>query len=111
MENELLLGPAQVHAQEHGSPILRVGAAGSGVDGQQSVGSVVLAGKERLSLAPGNLGLQPLSFPVQFILQAFVAQFGQLESIRQALPEAEQGGRLLAEAGSLAHYHLGLFWI
>ena len=37
------LGPAQVHAQEHLGPVLRVGAAGARADGDDGVAGVVLA--------------------------------------------------------------------
>ena len=39
--------PSQIHAQEHGGPILRLGAAGSGLDGHDGVEVIGLAGEKR----------------------------------------------------------------
>ena len=49
------LGPAGVHTVEHLGPVLGLGAAGAGVDGQDDVGAVVLAGEQ--GLQPGLLHL------------------------------------------------------
>ena len=56
-----LLGPAQVHAQQHLGPVLRVGAAGAGRDLHERGAAVVLAGEERgllerVDLARGRAG-------------------------------------------------------
>ena len=40
------LGPAQVHAQQHLRPVLGVGAAGAGVDGDDGVAGVVLTAEQ-----------------------------------------------------------------
>ena len=40
-----LLGPAQVHTQQHLGPVLGVGAAGAGVDSEDGVAAVVLTGE------------------------------------------------------------------
>ena len=59
------LGPAQVHAQEDLRPVLGVGAAGAGVDGDDGVAGVVLAAEQarlfELGEAPldrGQLGVE-----------------------------------------------------
>src|SRR5205823_5643315 len=44
------LSPAQVHAQEDLGPVLRVGAAGAGVDRDERVARVVLAGEQCILL-------------------------------------------------------------
>ena len=41
----LLLGPAEIHAQKHLGPVLRFGAAGTGLDGDDGVQAVVFAGE------------------------------------------------------------------
>ncbi len=41
------LAPAAVHAVQHFHPVLRLGAAGPGVEGQDGVPAVVLAGQQR----------------------------------------------------------------
>src|SRR4030095_12007809 len=50
-------GPALVHAQEHLRPVLCVGPARPGVDLEQRVSGVVLAGEERVLLQPLELPL------------------------------------------------------
>src|SRR5205807_10317756 len=52
-----LLGPAEVHAQEDLRPVLRVGAAGVGLDRDDRVAAVVLAREERVLLQARELGL------------------------------------------------------
>ena len=44
----LFLRPAQIHAQKHLRPILRLGAAGAGLDGHDGVQAVALAGEKGL---------------------------------------------------------------
>ena len=46
----LPLGPAQVHAQQHLGPVLRLGAAGAGMDRDDGVAGVVLAGEQGFGL-------------------------------------------------------------
>ena len=53
-----LVGPAQVHAQEHLGPVLRIRPAGSGVDRDERVTGVVLSREERILLQPRELLLQ-----------------------------------------------------
>ena len=45
------LGPPQIHAQQHFGPVLRLGAAGAGVDGDDRVLAIVLAAEHLLDLA------------------------------------------------------------
>ena len=45
------LRPSQVHAQEHLGPVLRLGAAGAGMDGDDRVLAIVLAAEHLLGLA------------------------------------------------------------
>ena len=50
-----VVGPAQVHPEEHLCPVLRVRAARTGVDLEQRVTCVVLAGEERVLLQSPEL--------------------------------------------------------
>ncbi len=52
------LGPARIHAQQHLGPILRLGAAGAGMDLEIAVVGVGLARQQAFELAPGGLGAQ-----------------------------------------------------
>ena len=45
------LGPAHVHAQQHLGPVLRLGAAGAGMDGDDGVLAIVLAAEHLLHFA------------------------------------------------------------
>ena len=38
----VLLGPAKIHAQQHLRPVLRLGAARAGMDGQNGIFGIVL---------------------------------------------------------------------
>ena len=49
------LGPAVVHAEQHLGPVLGLSAAGTGVEGEDSVVLIVLAGKQGGQLHGGNL--------------------------------------------------------
>ena len=48
------LGPARVHAQQHLGPVLGLGAAGAGVDLDEAVVGVGLAGEQALELQPAR---------------------------------------------------------
>ena len=118
-----VLGPAEVHAEQHLGPVLRVGAAGAGVDRDDGVAGVVLAVEERvllqaLELRPerlelrgdllleGRVELEQLARVVVLGLQALVA----LEALRQARVlgrDARCAGLVVPEAG-LAHRRLEL---
>src|SRR5690348_3242165 len=53
-----VLAPAQVHAQQHFGPVLRLGAAGAGLDVDERVHRVHLAGEHALELQLADLRLQ-----------------------------------------------------
>ena len=50
--------PLQVHAQEHLGPVLRFGAAGAGMNGDDGVGAIVLAAEHLLGLGGLDFLLQ-----------------------------------------------------
>ena len=58
----LPLGPAQIHAQQHVGPVLRLGAARAGMDGHDGVARVVLARKQRLGFELVNDLAQCIDF-------------------------------------------------
>ena len=74
------LGPAQVHAEEHLGPVLRVGAALAAVDRDERVAGVVLAGEERVLLEPGQLALERRDEPGDVAVRPVLA--GQLAAPR-----------------------------
>ncbi len=52
----LVLGPAQVHAQQHFGPVLGLGAAGAGLDVDEGVGGIVGAGEHAGELEALDVG-------------------------------------------------------
>ena len=128
-----VVGPAEVHAQQHLRPVLRVGTARAGVHRHDGVARVVLAVEEgvllqALELAPerlqlggdvvGEVGLEleQLGGVVVLALEPFVA----LEALREARVLGRDGGRaslvvpearlpqLLLELGDAGGYRVGV---
>ncbi len=99
------LAPAQVHALQHVGPILGIGAACPGVDRQQGVSMVVLAGEHQFELAPVDFGFGLGGFAFQLAAQAFIFQAGQLQRIGDALLQALPVFHFLAQPGQLFHHH------
>ena len=56
------LAPADEHAEEHLGPVLRLGSACPGVDGEDGIAFVVLAGELQLELVPRELALNAVEF-------------------------------------------------
>ena len=56
----VLLCPAEVHAQQHLSPVLRFRSAGTRMDGEESVALGVLAAQQRGGFDAAQLVIQPL---------------------------------------------------
>ena len=59
------LGPAQVHAQQHLGPVLRVGAAGAGADRDDGVAGVVLAAEQPRLLELGEPALDRVELALE----------------------------------------------
>ena len=76
----MALGPAGVHAVEHLGPVLGLGAASAGVDGEYDVVRVVLAGEQggeahglEVALEPGVVRLQLGEHGVVVLLERHLA--------------------------------------
>jgi hypothetical protein len=67
-----VLRPAEVHAQEDLGPVLRIGAAGPGVDRDQRVPGVVLPREQRVLLEPVELLAQRRDAGGDFVLHVAV---------------------------------------
>ena len=89
----VLFGPAGVHAVQHLGPVLRLGAAGPGVEGQDCVAVVVLAVEHRHQLQLVN-GLGNF-------LHRLLALFGQ-RGVVLLLDHLQQRVRFLILGGQLA---------
>ena len=85
----MLLGPAQVHAQQHLGPVLALGAAGAGGHLQEGVVVVGLAGQHRFQLQPVDLLLHPLQVALDLVEGGLVAlllgQLGEPDRVGQSL--------------------------
>ena len=73
------LHPAQVHAEEHLGPVLRLGAARAGMDGDDGVLAIVLAAEHLLDLAGLDLGVEH----VQRLRELGVDGFASLRPLDQ----------------------------
>jgi hypothetical protein len=63
------LRPSQIHAKKNGSPVLRFGAAGAGLDGHDGVEVVGFSGEERFGFQFGDVGIGGVEFAVQLFQQ------------------------------------------
>ena len=109
-------GPAGIHPQQHLNPVVGVGAAGAGVDGQDGGAVVVRAREGQLHFGAGQGGGQGIGFGGQFVLHCGVVgvgfgcgdqfqQFGEVGGLRlEAAPEVD--GTL--DAAQFLHLALGV---
>ncbi len=76
--------PAQVHAQQHLRPVLRLGAAGARLDIEEGAVRVHLAAKHALELELAHLRLEPLRVALDVARGGLVAlALGQLQQLRR----------------------------
>ncbi len=102
------LGPSQVHAQKHVGPILGLGAAGSGMNGDDGVARVVLAREQRLGFKPVEQVTEHADFALQVGIDIF-AFFGEVEvggDIVAAAREVGIGLEHMLQPLLFAHYLL-----
>ncbi len=92
-------GPAQVHALEHGGPVLRVGAARARVDRQNGVIVIVTSGEHRRKGARLHFLLDGGDFDFQFRAQAGVIQVRQFQRVADLTPEGAPAIHLVAQFG------------
>ena len=104
------LRPAHVHAQQHLGPVLRLGAAGAGMDFEIAVIGVGLAGEQALELAPRRF--RRAAFERRFgigddgRLALGLAQLDQLEGVGELPLDPAITADRLVEPGALAHQRL-----
>ena len=76
------LGPAQVHAKKHLRPVLGLGAAGAGMDGEQGVAGVVGAAEGEVELKPVEAGGDRGGLAGYLVLNgAVVLALGEVEQL------------------------------
>ncbi len=73
-------GPLQIHAQQHLRPVLRLGAAGAGLDVEEGVVRVHLAAEHALELELAHVGFELAGVALDFGGHAFVVlALGEIE--------------------------------
>src|ERR1043165_5111639 len=85
-------GPAQVHPQEDLGPVLRVGAAGAGVDGDDRIAGVVLATEQPRLFQLGEAPLDRAQLGVELsrhllVLVGHLRQVAEVGDVRLQTPE------------------------
>jgi len=109
------LGPAGVHALQHLGPILRLGAAGAGVDLDEGVVAVGLAGQQAFDLAALGLRRHRLQGGHGVRHHGGVAvalgQLDQLHAVGDLNLQLADGVDAGGDAGAFAHEDLRRFGI
>ena len=99
-------GPAHIHPQQHLGPVLRLGAAGSGMDLEIAVVGVGLARQQAFELAPCSLGAQPLERRLGLGddagLALGLAELDQLDRLVDLALDPPVAADRLVEPGALA---------
>jgi hypothetical protein len=76
--------PAQIHAQEHLRPVLRLGTARARLDVEKGAVRVHLAAKHALELEAPHIALEPLGVPADVARRGLIAlPFGEVEELRR----------------------------
>lgn len=111
----VLVGPAQVHAQQHVGPVLGLGAAGAGLDVQVGVVRVHLAAEHAAELQLLEDLAQTLDFVGNVVDGALVVfldrHVQQVAGVGQAAGQVVQGFHHLRQLGALAAEVLGVFGV
>ena len=102
------LRPLQVHAQEHLGPVLRLGAARAGMNGDDGVGAIVLAAKHLLGLGGVDLLLKLVEAALEIgaDVLAGVRPFDQHAEIVGAPPQRLPQRLVVFQAPAALHHLL-----
>ena len=109
----VLVGPAQVHAQQHVGPVLGFGAARTGLDVEVAIVGVHLAAEHAAELQPFENLAQAVQFDDDIVDGALVVFFDghveQVARIGQTAFELVEGLDHLRQHGALTPQILGVF--
>ena len=101
-----LVGPAQVHAQQHLRPVLRLGAAGAGLDVEEAVVRIHLAREHALELEARDLAFDPVHVLLDRahhgLVRVGLGQLEQFAGLVQADAQAVEGADHCLELGAFA---------
>jgi hypothetical protein len=100
--------PAQVHSQQHLSPILGIGPAGARVDRDYRIANVVGPGQEHFGLGLFDFTLEPVDDSLQFLQGSFVfgCEFCEDGGVFNITPELVGFLSSSIEAAALAEHLL-----
>ncbi len=91
----MMLGPAQVHAQQHVGPVLGLGAARARLDVQIGVIGIHLAGEHAPELELLEVGLEVFQLAAHLVdgirVLFHLGQFEQITAVIQALLQSVDG--------------------
>jgi len=109
----IALRPAVVHAQKHLGPILTLGAAGSGVDGDNGAFRVVFTRKQHLGFQLRELAREHFHIALQVggHIFPFAREFEQSVQVGGLAADARVLGDLLLQALAVLHDLLAFFRI
>jgi len=93
----LSLGPAEIHAEQNRSPVLRFGTTGTGLDGHDRVEVVAFTGEKSTCFELGNVRVSVVEFAVEIFQQFFA-----LRSVGFFLSEIDVGIDIADDAVELA---------
>ena len=115
VDKAVALGPAGVHPVEHLGPVLGLGAAGAGVDGQDGVGVVILPGEQGGEAGLLNVGLQLgkalLQLGQEGVVLLLIAHLAQGHQVGPLIPAALLALQLALELGDALLDLLGLLQV
>ena len=107
------LAPAQVHAQQHFSPVLSLGATGASLDFQVAGARVHLAGEHPLEFQLLDLALHFAQVATErlddFLIGFVDCQIEHFPGVTQTALQRIEGGDHRLQARTLAAQFLGLF--
>jgi len=105
------VGPLQIHPQQHRGPILRLGAARSGLNVEKRIVRVHLAGKHALEFQLFDLGGQTIDVRLDFFdcrgIRLGNGQFQEFRGVAQCALQTVEAADDLLELGPLLSQFLG----
>src|SRR6056297_3366393 len=105
-----LLGPADIHPHQHLGPVLALGAAGAGMDLDERVVGIRLAGEQRLDLGALRFAFQAaqraLTFGDSVGITLGIAEFDQGNGVLEFLFETLDRLDLVFQRSAFAHEFL-----
>jgi hypothetical protein len=108
----MVLGPSQIHPQEHLGPVRRLGASGPSADGQDGGTGIIRTREQELAAGSPEVGLQPCGVTLELGLELgiptrFIDQLDERQELVGAVNEAPPQAQLGAQGVGFAEDALG----